>query len=151
MDEIGLVGDNRARLDNVRWTPVSDESQYTVTTPAPVPFVAIRTSYSNYWAVADGDYEAAAHLTGRNGYAVWQSYVAGLVPADENSRFIARIEMLPDGAPKVTWEPDTPELRATRTYTIYGKKTLLDRDWTPVTEANKREYNFFKVEVDMKR
>ena len=89
-------------------------------------------------------------MIGRNGCAIWESYVAGLVPDDEKSKFIAKIEMLPDGTPKVTWEPDTPELRATRTYTTYGKKTLLDRDWTPVTDANKDQYNFFKVEVKMK-
>ena len=150
MDEAELVGDNRARLDNVRWTPVSEESQYTTTTPVPVPFLDIRTAYSNYWQAAEGDYEAAVHMIGRNGCAIWQSYVAGLVPDDEDSKFIAKIEMLPDGTPKVTWEPDTPELRATRTYTTYGKKTLLDRAWTPVTEDNKDLYHFFKVEVNVK-
>ena len=149
MDEAELAGDNRARLDNVRWTPVSEESQYTATTPDPIPFADIRAVYSNYWQAAEGDYEAAAHMTGRNGYAIWESYVAGLVPDDENSRFTAKIEMV-DGKPVVTWEPDSEALRATRTYKIYGKKTLLDRDWTPVTDADKSEYNFFKVEVKMK-
>jgi hypothetical protein len=150
MDEDELVGDNCARLDNVKWMPVSQESQYTTTTSVPVPFSDIRTSYSNYWQAAEGDYESAAHMIGRNGYAIWESYLAGLVPDDENSKFTAKIEMLPDGTPKVTWEPDTPELRATRTYITYGKKTLLDRDWKPVTDSNKNQYHFFKVEVKMK-
>ena len=150
MDETELAGDNRARLDNVRWMPLSADSQYTVTTPVPVPFVEIRTAYSNYWVAAKGDYEAAAHSMGRNGYAIWKSYVAGLVPDDEKSKFFVRIEMQPDGTPEVTWTPDTPELRATRTYTKYGKKTLLDKDWVPLTDANMMEYNFFKVEVKMK-
>ena len=150
MDEAELVGDNRARLDNVRWTPVSQESQYTTTTSVPVPFSDIRTSYSNYWQAAEGDYETAAHMIGRNGCTIWESYVAGLVPDDANSKFTAKIEMLPDGTPKVTWEPDNEMLRATRTYTTYGKKTLLDRDWTPVTDSNKNQYHFFKIEVKMK-
>ena len=98
---------------------------------------------------AEGDYEAAAKMTGRNGYAVWQSYVAGLEPDNESSKFTAKIEMV-DGKPVVTWEPDTPELRAAREYITYGKKTLLDCDWTPVTDADRDQYNFFKVEVKMK-
>ena len=75
--------------------------------------------------------------------------MAGLEPDNPKSKFIAKIEMV-DGKPVVTWKPDTPELRATRTYTTYGKKSLLDLDWTPVTDENKAEYNFFKVEVKMK-
>ena len=103
------------------------------------------------WAIScEAEYdEAAARLTGRNGYTIWRCYLAGLAPEDENSMFRARIEIVGD-QPVVTWTPDTPELRATRTYTIYGKKTLLDRDWTPVTDANRYEYNFFKVKVRMK-
>ena len=150
MDEAGHAGENRAKLDNVIWTPLSADSQWTTTTPDPIPFDVIRTDYPDFWKAAKGDYEAAAHLFGRNGYAIWQSYVAGLNPDEEGSRFKAKIEMA-DGQPVVTWEPDTPELRATRTYTTYGKKTLLDRDWTPVTDANRGDYNFFKVEVRMKR
>lgn len=149
MDEEGLAGENRAKLDNVVWTPLSADSQWTVTTPDPISFDVIRTNYGAYWKAAKGDYEEAAHLFGRNGYAIWQSYVAGLNPDEEGSRFKAKIEMV-DGQPVVTWEPDTLELRATRTYTTYGKKTLLDRDWTPVTDANRGDYNFFKVEVRMK-
>lgn len=150
LDEDDLVGDNRARLDNVRWTPVSVESQYTTTTPDPIPFADIRTFYRDYWFAAGGDYEVAAHSMGRNGFAIWWSYVAGLDPDDTNSKFMAKIELRPDGTPKVTWEPDTPELRATRTYTIYGKRTLLDRRWTPITDDTKTPYNFFKVTVEMK-
>ena len=63
--------------------------------------------------------------------------------------FTAEIEVV-DGKPVVTWKPDSPDLRATRLYTTYGKKTLLDREWTPVTDVNRGDYNFFKVEVKMK-
>lgn len=62
------------------------------------------------------------------------------------SAFTARIEIV-DNKPGITWESDTPELRATREYNTYGKKTLLDVDWTPVTDSNKDKYNFFNVEV----
>ena len=115
-----------------------------------MPYAELEGRFGSYLDKAGGDYEAAAKMTGRNGCAIWESYVAGLEPDDADSKFAAKIEMLPDGTPKVTWEPDTPELRATRTYTTYGKKTLLDSDWTPVTDANKDQYHFFKVEVKMK-
>lgn len=79
---------------------------------------------------------------------VWQDYVAG-TDQTTDSVFTAKIEIV-DGSPVITWEPDTAKLRATRIYTTYGKKTLLDSDWTPVTDANKAQYYFFKVEVKMK-
>lgn len=37
-----------------------------------------------------------------------------------------------------------------RTYSTYGKKALIDAKWTPVSDADKDQYNFFKVEVQMK-
>ncbi len=156
MDDPELAGENIARLDNVVW--ISEDAPPTITetqtTPVPVPYAELDAKYKTYLDAAEGDYEAAAHAIGRNGCAIWESYVAGLDPDDENSKFTAKIEMLPDGTPKVTWEPDAPELRATRTYTTYGKRTLLDRDWVPLTdaeiEANKDVYHFFKVEVKMK-
>ena len=150
MDDAELVGENVARLDNVVWRSEGMPLEEMATdTPVPVPYSELETTFAPYLEQAEGDYEAAARLTGRNGYTIWQSYLAGLAPEDENSRFRARIEIEGD-QPVVTWTPDTPELRATRTYTIYGKKTLLDREWTPVTDANRCEYNFFKVKVRMK-
>ena len=151
MDDPELAGENVARLDNVVWSsddvaPMLTETQ---TTPVPVPYFELETRFKAYLDAASGDYEAAAHSTGLNGYAIWECYVAGLEPDNPKSKFIAKIEMV-DGKPVVTWKPDTPELRATRTYTTYGKKSLLDLDWTPVTDENKAEYNFFKVEVKMK-
>ena len=149
MDEAELVGANRARLDNVKWIPVSEESQYTSTTPDPVPFAEIRTAYSNYWLAAEGDYEIAARMIGRNGCAIWESYVAGLIPDDVDSKFTAKIDISPDGTPKVTWEPDTPELRTTRVYKTLGKKTLMDKEWVDVTDKDQSEYHFFKVTVGL--
>ena len=124
----------------------------TQTTPVPVPYVELEGRFSSFLDEAGGDYEAAAHMIGRNGCTIWESYVAGLVPDNEGSKFTAKIEMQPDGTPKVTWEPYSEELRATRTYTVYGKKTLLDNDWTPMNDDNKDQldqYHFFKVTVEL--
>ena len=121
----------------------------TQTTPVPVPHEELEGRFSAYLERANGDYEAAAKMTGRNGRPVWESYVAGLEPDDEKSQFSAKIEIQPDGTPKVTWEPDTPELRATRVYRTLGKKTLMDANWTDITDKDKSEYNFFMVTVDL--
>ncbi|MBQ5531818.1 MAG: InlB B-repeat-containing protein, partial [Kiritimatiellae bacterium] len=157
MDDPELAGVNVAKLDNVEWKsgdtpPATEETQ---TTPVPVPYAVLESEhFARYLEQAGGDYEKAAHTNGLNGCAIWKSYVAGLEPDDANSKFTAKIEMLPDGTPKVTWEPDTPELRATRTYIRYGKIRLEDEKWTPIADdadaSILRQYHFFTVEVKMK-
>jgi len=123
-----------------------DTQTETETTPVPVPYVWLDPYLSKYGA---GDYEAAGKAKGRNGCFLWESYVAGLDPEDPTSKFRAFIEMLPDGTPKITWSPDLSDAEEPRTYTVLGKATLLDADWTPVTEANKSQMRFFKVKVEM--
>ena len=87
-------------------------------------------------------------------YKVWQEYVLGTDPLDEDDKFVAKLT-IEDGVPKVTWEPELPpEQAARRKYTIHGKKTL-DGDWNDVTgmddDVRKDEgYRFFKVSVEMK-
>ena len=120
---------------------------HTETTPVPVPYVWLDPYLAKY---GSGDYEAAGHATGANGVALWESYVAGLNPDDSDSRLKAFIEMLADGTAKITWSPDLSDADPPRKYTVLGKKTLLDRDWTPVTDANKSQMRFFKVKAEMK-
>ena len=118
----------------------------TATTPVPVPYVWL----DPYLKQFGGDYETAAHATGRNGVALWASYVAGLAPEDPASRFRARIAIGADGLPVVTWEPDLSRDTPPRTYTVYGKADLdATGEWVPVTEANKSRMRFFKVVVDL--
>ena len=118
----------------------------TQTTPVPVPYVWLDPYLAKY---GEGDYEAAGHATGANGYALWESYVAGLDPEDPTSKLRAFIEMLSDNTPKVTWSPDLSNAEVPRTYTTLGKAKLTDADWTPVTGANKSQMHFFKVTVEM--
>ena len=119
----------------------------TQTTPVPVPYVWLDPYLAKY---GSGDYEAAGHAAGANGYALWESYVAGLDPEDPMSKLRAFIEMLPDNTPKVTWSPDLSNAEKPRLYTILGKAKLTDKDWTPVTDANKPQMRFFRVKVEMK-
>ena len=129
----------------------------TQSTPKPVPHIwldslGILSSFG-------GDYEAMANAPspGASGSGkiwpngspcyMWQDFVAGTSPTND-AVFTATIRMDGD-TPVITWEPDTPELRATRVYRTYGKKTLMDANWTDITDKDMSEYNFFKVTVDL--
>lgn len=137
-----------ARLDNVVWSPVDSENAVQTSAAGDVrsvPFLWLK-NHRAYLDSAFGDYEVAVRLAGRNGRPLWQSYVAGLDPDDETSDFKTYIEMV-DGTPKITWKPD---LGDDRTYTIWGKKALIENEWKLATESNMGEFNFFKVQVDLK-
>ena len=123
-----------------------DTQTHTETTGVPVPYTWLDQYLDKYGA---GDYEAAGNANGANGYALWESYLAGLDPENPTSKFRAFIEMQPDGTPKITWSPDLREAEEPRKYTVLGKSTLLDANWTPVTEENKAQMHFFKVKVEM--
>lgn len=55
-----------------------------------------------------------------------------------------------DGRPVITWEPDLRDANPPRVYVEYGKANLGDKDWTPVTDANRAAMRFFKVGVEIK-
>ena len=124
----------------------ADGGTATATTPVPVPYDWL----APYLAAFGGDYEAAAHATGANGVALWESYVAGLDPADAASRFTAKIALGADGRPVVTWSPDLRTADPPRAYTVYGKPTLGAAAWAPVTDANRAAMRFFRVEVEIR-
>ena len=119
----------------------------TTTTPVPVPYAWLDAYVGRF---GGGDYEAAAHAPGANGVALWESYVAGLDPADAASRFTAKIALGADGTPVVTWSPDLRAAEPPRAYTVYGKPTLGAAAWTPVTDANRAAMRFFKVAVEVR-
>ena len=133
-----------AYLDQVSWT--GDAVDHTVTTPEPVPHSYIDNVCPTLLAEYGGDYEAAAFATALNGHnKVWECYVAGISPTNENSRFSAKIEMR-DGLPVVMWEPDLNTNGIQRMYKVYGKENLSDMDWIYPTNSLHR---FFKVTVEM--
>lgn len=85
-----------------------------------------------------------------NALQVWQDYVAGTDPTDENDLFRATIDMR-GGTPVVSWTPVLPAAEAAkRTYTILGRQSLLTGGWTVVAPGQEANYNFFKVRVGMK-
>ncbi len=81
---------------------------------------------------------------------VWHDYVAGTDPTDENDTFQATISIV-DNEAVVSWKPELSVAEAAkRTYAIYGRQTLYSGDWSPVAEGSAKNYNFFKVTVEMK-
>ena len=85
---------------------------------------------------------------------VWQDYVAGTDPLDEEDVFTATISM-ENGVPVITWTPELPpEKAAMRKYTTYGA-TALGGDWVDVSNMSDAErhaagYQFFRVTVEMR-
>lgn len=88
------------------------------------------------------DYAVVESAIAPNGQTYGASYVAGLDPTNENSKFTASLS-LSNGVPTIVW---TPDLGGNRTYTIYGKESLSDEEWISPTNSTHR---FFKVEVEM--
>ena len=85
-----------------------------------------------------------------NDMFVWQDYVAGTDPTKEDDVFKASITIV-GGKVTISYSPELDdERKAMRKYTTWGKRSLLDTDWTVVQEGQEAEYNFFKVSVEMK-
>ena len=107
-----------------------------------------------------GDLKAAlTKYTGKidwhgNKMQVWQDYVAGTDPLNEEDKFTATITM-ENGIPVVRWKPELPaDQAAARLYTVYGA-TALRGDWvdvTTLTDADRHDmgYQFFKVSVTVR-
>ena len=85
-----------------------------------------------------------------NEMLVWQDYVAGTDPTDEKDVFTASITIV-DGKVTISYTPELDDARkAMRKYTIWGKTSLMDTNWTEVQDGHEAEYNFFKVSVEMR-
>ena len=115
------------------------------------------SKYQGFTAKFGNDLSKAALMkTGKldgNGreMQVWQDYVAGTDPTKEDSRLSVKIEF-EDGKPKISWTPNqntNGKRIGERVYTVWGKKSIDDKNWTPNVDETTGEWNFFKVTVDM--
>ena len=86
-----------------------------------------------------------------NSMLVWQDFVAGTDPTDEDDVFTASITFDKEtGNPIISWTPELTEAEAAkRVYKKFGKVKLNDVEWVEV-DGNEADYNFFKVSVEMK-
>ena len=81
---------------------------------------------------------------------VWQDFVAGTDPTDEDDVFRASITFDSEGKPVISWTPELSEDEvAKRNYKKFGKVKLNDPDWMLIN-GDEADYNFFKVTVEMK-
>ena len=151
-DDEGSYAPDCIWLDQVQWIP-ADGSGTTLTTPEPVPYAWLM----QYELGADSDFETAANafsgkVQGGAATQIWQEYVAGTDPTDENDVLRASITFDADGRPVIGHSPEFLDAAeaAKRTYTIYGKVNLNDARWVEVSEGEEVNYHFFKVTVEMK-
>jgi len=110
-----------------------------VSSPVPVPYVwlnqyplLVNSFGSNYMEAATADIDG-------DGHATWQEYVTGTDPTNGESVLKAFIT-ISNGSPRLAW---TPDLGATRVYTVEGKSNLIHDAWGP-TNAHDR---FYRVKV----
>jgi len=114
-------------------------------------FAAFELQYGSDWRLA------LVKPTGKidpmgNRMTVWQDYVAGTDPTDPESKFTSSI-VFENGEPVVTWSPDLNDdgKHSLRKYTTYGCENIGGnwKDMSTVPEADKSNYHFFKVTVEM--
>lgn len=142
-DDYGSDGDDCVWVDAFAWEekPAFTETQ---TTEVPVPYAWLDRYFPGVT-----DYEACAKAPAANGRdSVMAAYVAGIDPTDPAAAFTASISVGGRRGLVVSYKPD---LKDARVYTILGKKKLEDANepWTPVAAAALKDYNFFKVRVEM--
>lgn len=141
--------------------PSSDTGFVTVITEVKGGVVAVpetwAVNYDGFAAKFGTDFTKALTMkTGKkdgvgNDMLVWQDYVAGTDPTKMEDRFTASITIDKDGKVHISYSPELDENRKRmRIYTVWGKKSLRDRDWVAVSEGDENEYNFYKVTVEMK-
>jgi hypothetical protein len=121
----------------------------TAASTVPVPHAWLALKAAAALAATGSDFEAAAMATAANRRKMWECYVAGLDPVAQDGDFTAEISVA-HGKPEV--ESVEPDLGAARTYTLRGKKDLMDAGWNdmatvPASEAG--EYRFFRVGVSL--
>jgi hypothetical protein len=127
------------------WTKSADGEKTTSTTDFPVPYSWVETYVPGIVGYPDAMYETVAKSAGANGYSYWESYVLGLDPTNETSKFLATIRM--NGAtPIVEYSPTNTTL-GNITYVLQGKPAL-SNDWQNVEfDAPGDTNRFFRVKV----
>lgn len=116
------------------------ETAATQTTAVPVPF-----DWLGRFGLGDGTasgYEAAAAAPAANGRnSVWECYVVGLDPTNENSVLLTTIRMDGD-TPVIDVNPPRPGHTPESWYRVEGKRELSD-EWAPKADGHR----FFQVHV----
>jgi hypothetical protein len=148
-DDVESEGEDAAWVAGYGW--VSDITE-TQTTDVHVPYAWLLGHDLEIVDEYDA-YEAAAKVTGANGHKVWESYVIGADPNDKDDMFrITAFPMKADGTPDLENLAIAPPQSKWNVEgaqpVIKGKRTLEGAgEWQTVTEENKADMRFFRVEV----
>jgi hypothetical protein len=126
----------------------------TDSTPVAVPHAWLVGNGARILTYFGGNYEEAANAEAANGRPVWECYVAGLSPLEEQTDFKVESISFVDGKVKVEWNPDLSDggEETKRAYRLLGKKRLEEEDWTDVTDVADRDaagWRFFRVRVEL--
>lgn len=150
-DNAESAGEDAAWVAGYGWA-----SEYTATrtTAVPVPYAWLTAHNPDVVDEYDA-YEAAAKLTGANGHKAWESYAIGADPneKDDNLR-ITSFPLKADGTPDLANLGIAPEQSKWNVEgahpVIKGKASLGgSEEWQTVTDENKAEMRFFRVEVQL--
>ena len=150
-DNAESAGEDAAWVAGYGWT-----SEYTATrtTAVPVPYAWLTAHNPDVVDEYDA-YEAAAKLTGANGYKIWESYVIGADPNEKNYKLrITAFPLKADGTPDLENLGIAPEQSKWNVKgahpVIKGKASLNGAgEWQTVTDENKAAMRFFRVEVQL--
>ena len=146
-DESGGENDDCGWVDGVVWTPCGEDGVVVdmgggKTLTIPTEWISGKTTRT----VTD---------VAANGLKVWQCYVLGLDPEDAESEFkITAFPMKADGTPdlaNLAISPDQSKWNVEGArLVIKGKASLNGSEgWQTVTDENKAEMRFFRVEVQL--
>jgi hypothetical protein len=151
MDEPDLVGANCAMLDYVQWYPAGEEPPMLSgeTLDAFFEWLKLHNQIEETATkqMAMALFSAGTAAPGKS-TPLYNEFIAGTDPTDVKSEFKAVIEIR-NGLPVVLPSPDLGDARR---YTVYGKVNISDTEekWMPISnEVKMKDYNFFKVTVDM--
>lgn len=148
-DAVDRAGEDAAWVAGYGW--VSDYTE-TQTTQVHVPYSWLLQQDPEIVDEYDA-YESAAKLTGENGYKVWESYIIGANPNDKEDVFkITSFPMRADGTPDfdaITILPSQTQWNVQGAMPVLKGKATMEGtgEWQTVTDENKAEMRFFKVEV----
>ncbi|MBP5410861.1 MAG: leucine-rich repeat protein, partial [Lachnospiraceae bacterium] len=139
-----VMEEDCAWLDVVRWTP---EGFGEIVDAGGGKSVTVPGTWLNE------NTTRTATDTAANGRKVWECYVLGLDPEDNSATNDFKITSFPlkaDGTPDIehiVFDPPQARWNVPATYKVKGAANLDDVDWPEVTEGNKANFRFFKVEL----
>lgn len=145
-DGVESAGEDAAWVANYQWTSAWTATR---TTPVPVPYAWLMAHDSDVVDEYEA-YEESAKRAAANGWKVWECYVVGLDPQKMEKFRISAFPMKLDGTPdleNMAFEPSQDKWNVPEARLVVKGAASLDGEWQTVTDENKVQFRFFKVDV----